>query len=181
MENANIEKVKCDIFGDFQTLCSCLFGFQKEKQVISTVKKVLNYILWSSIFWGENTRPRKDYLWLVECIEDLYLKFHPKLCCWLTFRCPGTVVVVEWVNAVLKGEKCITAAAKNSQLSHFSSLLFSFSQHFERSFLRKLESIHPYINMLFCKELQHKEIIGVPIHFQSYRQHGVWKSQKSLI
>ena len=132
-----------------KTLCSCLFGFQKEKQVISTVKKVLNYILWSSIFWGENTRPRKDYLWLVECIEDLYLKFHPKLCCWLTFRCPGTVVVVEWVNAVLKGEKCITAA-KNSQLSHFSSLLFSFSQHFERSFLRKLESIHPYINMLFC-------------------------------
>ena len=80
------------------------------------------------------------------------------------FGARSVVVVVEWVNAVLKGEKCITAAAKNSQLSHFSSLLFSFSQHFERSFLRKLESIHPYINICsFVKEeeVQHKEnIIG---------------------
>ena len=129
---------------------------------------------------GRKYKTAKDYLWLVECIEDLYLKFHPKLCCWLTFRCPGTVVVVEWVNAVLKGEKCITAA-KNSQLSHFSSLLFSFSQHFERSFLRKLESIHPYINMLFCKELQHKEIIGLLYTFNRIVSKVFENLRKSLI
>ena len=101
---------------------------------------------------------------------------HLKFCYPTLLLTDVSVVAVEWVNAVLKGEKCITAAPKNSQLSHFSSLLFSFSQHFERSFLRKLESIHPYINMLFCKELQHKEIIGLLYTFNHI--HGVWKSQK---